>query len=62
MFFDEDGDVAHEFYEEVRSKKRRKGHKTHMKRISNNRLFPEGVVDLPYPRLHGDFPLVLCKA
>ena len=38
MYFDQDGDLAHEFYEEVPSKKR--GIKTKMKKIVNG-LTPE---------------------
>ena len=56
MYMDEDGDLAHEFYEEVRPRKR--GQKAWMRKITEH-LIPEGVVDLPYPRIHVDFPLVL---
>lgn len=59
MYFDEDGDLAHEFYEEVRPSK--KGKKSYMKKITR-RLLPQGMVDLPHPRLHVDFPVVLCEA
>lgn len=38
MFFDEDGDLAHEFYIEVKPTKR--GCKAKMKRIKNN-LVPQ---------------------
>lgn len=38
MFFDEDGDLAHEFYEEVKPNKR--GSKAKMKRIQTN-LVPQ---------------------
>ena len=59
MYFDEDGELAHEFYEEVLPKKdhgRRK-----MKKISMKHLVPQG--DVPYqpPRLHTDFPVILCQ-
>ena len=59
MYFDEDGDLAHEFYEEVRSSK--KGKKSYMKKVTRQ-LFPQGMVELPYPRLHVDFPVVICEA
>lgn len=59
MYFDEDGDLAHEFYEEVRPSK--KGKKSYMKKITRH-LLPQGMVDLPHPRLHVDFPVVLCEA
>ncbi|XP_064091189.1 tumor suppressor candidate 2-like [Macrobrachium nipponense] len=56
MFFDEDGDVAHEFYEEVPPLRR--GVKATMKRILTN-LTPQGEVRLPFPCLNVDFPIVL---
>ncbi|XP_031549896.1 tumor suppressor candidate 2-like [Actinia tenebrosa] len=59
MYFDDDGDLAHEFYEEVKPTKQ--GEKAGM-RLLTERLSPQGVVDLPYPRLHVDFPIVMCKA
>merc|ERR1719414_94893 len=43
MYFDEDGDLAHEFYEEVMSKK---GKKRKMRKISSKLLTPQG--DVPY--------------
>lgn len=58
MYFDEDGDLAHEFYEEVRPSK--KGKKSFMKKVTR-RLLPQGLVDLPHPRLHVDFPVVMCE-
>ena len=58
MYFDEDGDLAHEFYEEVKPSK--KGRKACMKRVTK-RLMPQGSVDLPHPRLHVDFPMVMCE-
>ena len=58
MYFDEDGDLAHEFYEEVRPSK--KGKKFFMKKVTR-RLLPQGLVDLPHPRLHVDFPVVMCE-
>ena len=56
MYFDEDGDLAHEFYEEVAPK--RKGGKRKMKRVLKN-LVPQGEVKYNVPRLHVDFPIVL---
>ena len=56
MYFDEDGDLAHEFYEEVAPK--RKGGKRKMKRVVKN-LVPQGEVKYKVPRLHVDFPIVL---
>ena len=57
MYFDEDGDLAHEFYEEVLPKK--KGGRRRMRRISEKQLRPEGEVKYPHPRLHVDFPIIL---
>ena len=56
MYFDEDGDLAHEFYEEVAPKK--KGGKKKMKRVVRN-LMPQGEVNYRVPRLHVDFPIIL---
>ena len=56
MYFDEDGDLAHEFYEEVAPK--RKGGKRKMKRVVKN-LVPHWEVKYKVPRLHVDFPIVL---
>lgn len=53
MYFDEDGDLAHEFYEEIK-----KGGKRRMKKIEKN-LTPQGEVKYRYPRLHYDFPIVM---
>jgi hypothetical protein len=53
MYFDEDGDLAHEFYEEIK-----KGGKRKMRRVEKN-LTPQGEVKYRYPRLHVDFPIVL---
>ena len=58
MYFDEDGDLAHEFYEEVRSK--RAGHR-HLRRVHSKHLTPQGDVKYPHPRLHVDFPIVLIQ-
>lgn len=59
MYFDEDGDLAHEFYEEV--KPTSKGEKAWMRPLTE-RLSPQGVVPLQVPRLHVDFPYVMCEA
>lgn len=56
MYFDEDGDLAHEFYEEVVTGGSRP--RTAMRRNKKN-LTPQGEVQLPHPRLHMDFPVVL---
>lgn len=56
MYFDEDGDLAHEFYEEVPPKK--KGGKRKMKRVLRN-LVPQGEVKYRVPCLHVDFPIIL---
>ncbi|XP_047102815.1 tumor suppressor candidate 2-like isoform X2 [Schistocerca piceifrons] len=56
MFFDEDGDLAHEFYIEVPPPK--KGCKATMKRVLHN-LIPQGEVPYKFPRLHCDFPVIL---
>ena len=56
MYFDEDGDLAHEFYEEVPPKK--KGGKRKMKRVVRN-LVPQGEVKYRVPCLHVDFPIIL---
>ncbi|XP_055068810.1 tumor suppressor 2, mitochondrial calcium regulator a [Paramisgurnus dabryanus] len=59
LYFDEDGDLAHEFYEEtVVTKNGRK--KAKLKRIQKN-LIPQGIVKLDHPRIHFDFPLILCE-
>lgn len=56
MYFDEDGDLAHEFYEEVAPK--RKGGRRKMRRVVRN-LVPQGEVKYKVPRLHVDFPIIL---
>ncbi|XP_077582806.1 tumor suppressor candidate 2-like [Stigmatopora nigra] len=59
LYFDEDGDLAHEFYEEtVVTKNGRR--KSKLKRIQKN-LIPQGIVKLQHPRIHVDFPIVLCE-
>ncbi|XP_053509487.1 tumor suppressor 2, mitochondrial calcium regulator b [Ictalurus furcatus] len=58
-YFDEDGDLAHEFYEEtVVTKNGRKRAK--LKRIHKN-LIPQGIIKLDHPCLHVDFPVVICE-
>eukprot|EP00731_Ephydatia_muelleri_P021561 Em0014g152a len=57
MFFDEDGDLAHEFYTEVRSQVSGVVTWT-MKRVFEH-LTPQGEVELPFARLSGDIPLVM---
>ncbi|CAJ0957862.1 unnamed protein product [Ranitomeya imitator] len=59
MYFDEDGDLAHEFYEEtIVTKNGRKRAK--LKRVHKN-LRPQGTIRLDHPRIHVDFPVVLCE-
>jgi hypothetical protein len=43
MFFNEDGDLAHEFYEEVKSKKKKR---SKMKRVDPSLLRPQVRVEL----------------
>ncbi|ELT89909.1 hypothetical protein CAPTEDRAFT_224485 [Capitella teleta] len=57
MFFDEEGDLAHEFYEEVPGQG---SSKCTMRQCFN--IIPQGEVELSHPRLHVDFPVVLCEA
>ncbi|XP_014784169.1 tumor suppressor candidate 2 [Octopus bimaculoides] len=59
MYFDEDGDLAHEFYEEVFLD--RMGKKRMMRKQERN-LIAQGEIELPFPRLHVDFPIVICEA
>ncbi|XP_004484980.2 tumor suppressor candidate 2 [Dasypus novemcinctus] len=57
MFYDEDGDLAHEFYEEtIVTKNGQKRAK--LKRVHKN-LIPQGIVKLDPPRIHVDFPVIL---
>nr|XP_046239386.1 tumor suppressor 2, mitochondrial calcium regulator a isoform X1 [Scatophagus argus] len=59
LYYDEDGDLAHEFYEEtVVTKNGRK--KSKLKRIQKN-LIPQGIVKLDHPCIHVDFPIILCE-
>lgn len=59
MYFDEDGDLAHEFYEEtIVTKNGRKRAK--LKRVHKN-LRPQGTIKLDHPCIHVDFPIVLCE-
>jgi len=57
MYFDEDGDLAHEFYEEVMPKKGKGRRK--MKKINCKFLTPQGDVPYQTPRIHVDFPVIL---
>ncbi|XP_057313849.1 tumor suppressor candidate 2-like [Hydractinia symbiolongicarpus] len=54
MYIDEDGDLAEEFYEEVILNTGRPW----MRRITEH-LTWQGMVQLEFPRLHVDFPVVL---
>lgn len=58
MFFNEDGDLAHEFYEEVKSRKKKK---SKMKKVDQSSLTPQGEVDLKYPKIHPDISLIMCE-
>lgn len=59
LYFDEDGDLAHEFYEEtVVTKNGRK--KAKLKQIHKN-LIPQGIIKLDHPCIHADFPVVICE-
>ncbi|KAG5274993.1 hypothetical protein AALO_G00142400 [Alosa alosa] len=59
LYYDEDGDLAHEFYEEiVVTKNGRK--KAKLKRIQKN-LISQGMVKLDHPCIHADFPVVICE-
>ncbi|XP_041348066.1 tumor suppressor candidate 2-like [Gigantopelta aegis] len=56
MYFDDDGDLAHEFFEEVVVNKRSVMRKCHQN------LIPQGEVELSHPRLHVDLPVIMCEA
>ncbi|KAG9333841.1 hypothetical protein JZ751_009991 [Albula glossodonta] len=59
LFYDEDGDLAHEFYvETVEVKDGRK--RAELKRVQRN-LEPQGIVKLDHPCIHTDVPVVLCE-
>lgn len=57
MYFDEDGELAHEFYEEVLPK--RPGGKRKMRRVNSRNLVPQGDVKYKHPRIHVDFPIIM---
>lgn len=57
MFYDEDGDLAHEFYEETIVTKN--GQKRAKLRRVHKNLIPQGIVKLDPPRIHVDFPVIL---
>ncbi|XP_059972517.1 tumor suppressor candidate 2-like [Mesoplodon densirostris] len=57
MFYAEDGDLAHEFYEQtVVTKNRQKQAKR--RRVHEN-LIPQGIGSWIPPRIHVDFPAIL---
>ncbi|CAB4016232.1 tumor suppressor candidate 2 [Paramuricea clavata] len=58
MFFNEDGDLAHEFYEEVKSKKKKR---SKMKKVDSSLLRPQGQVNLQFPKIHPDLPIIMCE-
>ena len=57
MFYDEDGDLAHEFYEEIIVTKN--GQKRAKLRRVHKNLIPQGTMKLDSPRIHVDFPVIL---
>ncbi|XP_077981935.1 tumor suppressor candidate 2-like [Glandiceps talaboti] len=57
MYFDEDGDLAHEFYEEMPVPASSK-QKSYMKKIYRN-LRPQGTIEYEVPRLHPNIPTVI---
>ena len=57
MYFDKDGDLADEFYEEVMPKKGKSRGK--MRKINCKFLIPQGDVPYQYPRIQVDFPVIL---
>jgi hypothetical protein len=62
MFFDEDGDLAHEFYTEQRVEVKAGVVRWVMRKVSSAHLTPQGTVDLPFPRLHVDLSVVIVDA
>ncbi|XP_054752384.1 tumor suppressor candidate 2-like [Lytechinus pictus] len=62
MYFDEDGQVAHEFYVETptRSKTKKGRRRMGMRRIYHN-IFPQGEVPVDPPRLRGEIPAVMME-
>ncbi|XP_065349342.1 tumor suppressor candidate 2-like [Cloeon dipterum] len=54
QFFDADGDLAHEFYEQVSSSDGR----VTMRRVTHG-LRQQGMVALEHPRLHPDCPCIM---
>ena len=55
MYFDEDGDLAHEFYEEVT----KRGGVRKMRKVNSKQLTPQGEVQYSNPRLF-DFDSKIC--
>ncbi|XP_052781105.1 tumor suppressor candidate 2-like [Mya arenaria] len=56
MYFDEDGDLAHEFYIEAMDSK------GYTLARSTENLTPQGDIELSHPRFNVDFPTVICRA
>jgi len=56
LYFDEDGDLAHEFYRETLSKNSKS--KYVLKRIRKG-LKHQGEVKLEFPRINNNFPIIL---
>jgi hypothetical protein len=61
MFFDEDGDLAHEFYEEHKTQSSTGSVRWTMKKLRHHGIRPQGEIDLSIPRLHVDLPMVLVE-
>uniref|UniRef100_A0A8C0WCY3 Tumor suppressor candidate 2 n=1 Tax=Castor canadensis TaxID=51338 RepID=A0A8C0WCY3_CASCN len=57
MFYDEDGDLAHEFYEKTIITKN--GQKRAKLRRMHKNLIPQDIMKLDPPRIHVDFPVIL---
>lgn len=57
QYFDADGDLSHEFYEEIPSRKHRG---PLLVRIEHG-LIPQGWVDYEFPRLRSDLPYVMVE-
>uniref|UniRef100_A0A4W5KKL4 Tumor suppressor 2, mitochondrial calcium regulator b n=1 Tax=Hucho hucho TaxID=62062 RepID=A0A4W5KKL4_9TELE len=59
LYFDEDGDLAHEFYEETVVMKNGR-RRAKLKKIQKN-LIPQGTIKRDHPCINVDFPVVLCE-
>ncbi|XP_003383134.1 PREDICTED: tumor suppressor candidate 2-like [Amphimedon queenslandica] len=61
QYFDEDGDLAHSFYEECRVIPGEGPIRRTMRLLSHNGIRPQGEVALCHPRLHVDLPIILME-